>query len=128
MSRKPPTTPFEANASAAPEAAGHFVYLLACADGTLYTGYTTNVARRLAMHNAGKGARYTRGRGPLTLLASWAFPTKSDALRAELALKQQPRAEKLRLAQAAQASEETRQGDALSHDSQGTRTDAYHTR
>lgn len=88
-----------------PEAAGHFVYLLSCADGTLYTGYTTNVARRLAMHNAGKGARYTRARRPVTLLICWTYATKSEALRAELAMKALPRAEKLRLAQVQAASE-----------------------
>ncbi len=95
----------------APEAAGHFVYLLACADGTLYTGYTADVARRLAMHNAGTGARYTRGRRPVTLVTCWAFPSKSDALRAELAIKALPRAEKLRLAQKKPVCETVNQAD-----------------
>ena len=45
-----------------------WVYILECRDGTLYTGCTDDIPRRLAMHNAGKGAKYTRGRGPLTLL------------------------------------------------------------
>ena len=81
------------------ETAPHFVYMLSCADGTLYTGYTTNVARRLAAHQAGLGARYTRGRRPVTLVARWAFLTKGEALRAEHAIKRLPRAEKLRLVQ-----------------------------
>ena len=88
-----------------PDEAQHFVYLLSCADGTLYTGYTTNVARRLAAHQAGTGARYTRGRRPVTLLAHWAFPTKSEALRAEYALKHLPRAKKLGLVSLANAVE-----------------------
>lgn len=81
------------------ETAQHFVYLLWCADETLYTGYTTNITRRLASHQAGLGARYTRGRRPVTLLAHWAFPTRGEALRAEWAIKRLPRTEKLRLAQ-----------------------------
>ncbi len=99
--RKPVVFPEESSAFAQ-EAAPHFVYLLSCADGTLYTGYTTDVARRLAAHNAGKGARYTRGRRPVALLAHWAFAAKGDALRAERAIKLLPRAEKLRLARRAQ--------------------------
>jgi putative endonuclease len=96
-----------------PEGEGHFVYLLSCADGTLYTGYTTNVPRRLAMHNAGKGARYTQARRPVTLVSCWTYATKGDALRAELAIKALPRADKLRLAQATLASEATAHRDAL---------------
>lgn len=84
----------------------HLVYLLSCADGSLYTGYTTNVARRVATHNAGKGARYTRGRRPVTLLATWVFNSKREAMIAERAMKQLPREQKLRLAQAAQAMKE----------------------
>jgi putative endonuclease len=76
------------------ERTAHFVYLIACADHTLYTGYTTNVERRLAAHNAGSGARYTRGRRPVTLLAAWRFASKSEALRAERAIKGLPREQK----------------------------------
>lgn len=61
----------------------HLVYLLRCADGTLYTGYTTDLARRLAQHNAGKGAKYTRSRRPVEAVAAWEFPTKPAALSAE---------------------------------------------
>ena len=49
------------------EDSGHHVYVIECADGTLYTGYTTDVERRVAEHDAGEGAKYTRGRTPVTL-------------------------------------------------------------
>ncbi|WP_149401465.1 GIY-YIG nuclease family protein [Dictyobacter arantiisoli] len=75
----------------------HYVYIVRCSDTTFYTGYTTDVTRRLAMHNAGKGARYTRARLPVVLMHSWTFPTKSEALRVEYAVKQWTRAQKLRL-------------------------------
>lgn len=61
----------------------HLVYLLRCADGTLYTGYTTDLARRLRAHNAGKGAKYTRARLPVAAVAAWEFPSKGQALAAE---------------------------------------------
>lgn len=93
------------------ETLSHCVYLLSCVDGTLYTGYTTNLERRLATHNAGKGARYTRGRRPVTLVACWTFRTKGEALRAERAIKRLSHAEKVRLAQGANAGEEADQGD-----------------
>jgi putative endonuclease len=75
----------------------HFVYIIECRDGTLYTGYTKNVAKRIAAHNAGKGGHYTRSHRPVTLLATWAFATKSEALRAEWQIKRFSRAQKLRL-------------------------------
>ncbi|MBI1260675.1 MAG: GIY-YIG nuclease family protein [Rhizobiales bacterium] len=65
-----------------------FVYLLQCGDGSIYTGITTDIARRLAMHESGKGAKYTRMRGPLTLLGLEAYPDRSSASRAEYAIKQ----------------------------------------
>lgn len=88
-----------------------WVYLLACGDGTLYTGITNDVERRLVMHQAGRGARYTRGRGPLTLLWQEPWPDRASASRREHAVKQLSRAAKLALAQtgptdAAAASEE----------------------
>ncbi len=72
----------------------HHVYILECADGTLYTGYTTDVERRLAEHNAGAGARYTRGRTPVRLVHTEDFATKSEAMRREYAIKQLRRARK----------------------------------
>ena len=71
-----------------------FVYLVRCRDGTLYTGIARDVAARIAAHDAGRGARYTRGRGPLTLIATRRCRTKSDALRLELSIKRLPRAAK----------------------------------
>jgi len=65
-----------------------FVYMLRCGDGTLYTGVTDNVERRLAAHRSGKGAKYTRGRGPLKLVYQEQVPDKSAALRREYQIKQ----------------------------------------
>lgn len=78
-------------------AKGHFIYLLTCADGTLYTGYTTDVGRRLATHNAGRGAKYTRSRRPVVLAAQWEFPTQREALQAEFRVRHLPRQAKLAL-------------------------------
>ena len=75
-----------------------FVYLARCRDGSLYCGIAQDVIARIAKHDAGKGARYTRGRGPLELVAKRRCPSKGDALRLELAVKALPREEKERLA------------------------------
>ena len=82
-----------------PEAlsAGWWVYILRCSDGTLYTGCTTDVEKRLAAHNNGRGAKYTRGRGPVTLVYREACGSRSAALRREAAVKRLSRAEKLEL-------------------------------
>ncbi len=72
----------------------HFIYILECKDGTWYTGYTTDVERRLKMHEQGKGAKYTRGRGPFSLVYQKAYQTKTEALRAEYDLKQLKRKQK----------------------------------
>lgn len=74
-----------------------FVYIVRCADGTLYTGWALDVQARLRAHNAGRGARYTRARRPVTLLYSESVPTRGDALRRERAIKGWPRARKLAL-------------------------------
>ena len=80
----------------------HFMYVLECADGSLYTGYTPDVEARLAAHRAGTGAKYTRGRGPLNLLAAAQFVTKHDAMSAEYRFKRLTRDQKdALLAQAA---------------------------
>lgn len=73
------------------------VYLLQCADGTLYCGITNNLIRRIAQHNRGRGARYTRGRTPCILLGHALFPGKGEALRVEYRIKQQPVGRKLAL-------------------------------
>lgn len=83
----------------------HFVYIVRCANGALYTGYSTNVDKRVAMHNAGKGARYTRAHLPVTLCAVWSFSNKGDALRAERGIKGLPRAKKAQLIEAGQQEE-----------------------
>ena len=72
----------------------HFMYVIECADGTLYTGYTTDVKARFARHCAGTGAKYTRGRGPLNLLAYAEFETKHDAMSAEYRFKKLTRDQK----------------------------------
>jgi putative endonuclease len=75
-----------------------FVYVARCADDTLYVGIARDVSARLAAHDAGRGAKYTRGRGPLVLLTTKKCSTKGDALRLELAIKRLRREEKLALA------------------------------
>ena len=77
----------------------YYLYILRCGDNSLYTGITTDVARRLAAHQSGKGAKYTRGRGPLTLVYQEELPDKPSALRRELAVKALTSEEKLVLIQ-----------------------------
>src|SRR6187397_564601 len=72
----------------------HYVYILRCADNTLYTGYTTDLKARVAVHNTGRGAKYTRGRCPVALVYSKGFRSIGKALSREHALKQLTRAEK----------------------------------
>ena len=75
----------------------YYVYMLRCGDGSLYTGSTDDVARRLKVHQSGKGAKYTRSRLPVALVYREELPTRSDALKREWAIKQLSRAEKLAL-------------------------------
>lgn len=72
----------------------HYVYILQCDDGTFYTGYTPDLERRLKKHNAGEGAKYTRGRTPVTLQYSEEYSTKSEAMSREYEIKQLSRDEK----------------------------------
>jgi len=72
----------------------HHVYIVRCADGSLYTGYARDPKRRVAMHNTGRGARYTSGRRPVRLVYSERFRTIGKALKREYQLKQLPRVEK----------------------------------
>jgi putative endonuclease len=72
----------------------HFFYVLHCKDNSLYAGYTNNLNRRIRLHNEGKGAKYTRGRGPVKLVYSKAYDNKSDALKAEYEFKQWSRKKK----------------------------------
>jgi predicted GIY-YIG superfamily endonuclease len=75
------------------------IYILRCADNTLYTGIATDVSARLATHNAGKGAKYTRGRLPVTLVYQEAAASHGAALKREYAIKQLSAAEKRHLAE-----------------------------
>lgn len=78
----------------------NYVYILECADGTLYTGWTNDLERRVRMHNEGKGAKYTRGRRPVQLVYWETCISKSLALKREREVKRLPRAQKLRLTEA----------------------------
>ena len=75
----------------------HYVYVLECADDTYYTGYTTDVERRVAEHDAGEGAKYTRGRTPVELVHVEEYDTRSAAMSREHAIKSLSRREKERL-------------------------------
>ena len=79
----------------------YYVYMLRCRDGTLYTGITPDLARRMAAHRAGTGAKYTRSHPPEEIAAVWVTEEKTDAMRLEYAVKKHlTRAEKLALASA----------------------------
>ncbi len=78
----------------------HYVYLACCANGTLYVGCTKDVEGRIVAHNAGHGGRYTRSNRPLSLVATWSFNSKTEALRAERVLKRLSPEKKLRMAAA----------------------------
>lgn len=75
----------------------YWVYILCCKDGSLYTGSTDNVEKRLALHQSGKGAKYTRGRAPLILLYKEECQDRSEALKKEATIKKLSRAQKLLL-------------------------------
>lgn len=72
----------------------HYVYLLECSDGSIYTGYTTDVARRVAEHDAGEGAKYTAGRTPVHLRYVEYYDSRSQAMSREHTIKSLSRAEK----------------------------------
>lgn len=74
-----------------------FVYIVRCADGTFYTGWTTHVQRRIAQHNAGRGATYTRMHRPVVLVYQEEVPDRSAAMRREVAIKKLDRERKERL-------------------------------
>ena len=74
-----------------------FVYVVRCRDGSLYTGVARDVSARVVKHNQGRGARYTRGRGPLELVYREPAPTRAAASRREAAIKRRTRAAKLEL-------------------------------
>lgn len=76
---------------------GHYVYILSCDDGTLYTGYTTDLNRRLNEHNRGEGAKYTRGRTPVQLVYKEEYESRSRAQKREYEIKQYSRQKKMEL-------------------------------
>lgn len=79
----------------------HHVYILECADGTYYTGYTTDVERRVEEHNAGTGAKYTRGRTPVEVIHTETYDSQSAAMQREYAIKQLRRPAKEELVETA---------------------------
>ncbi len=76
----------------------NYTYMVRCADGTYYTGWTTDLKRRIKAHNNGTGAKYTRARTPVSLAYAEQHTTKSEAMRREAAIKKLPRTEKEALA------------------------------
>ncbi len=75
----------------------YYVYILKCGDGTLYTGWTNDLDARLTAHREGRGAKYTRGRGPLELVYAKEFASKNEALKAEYQIKRMMRDQKEQL-------------------------------
>ena len=75
----------------------NYTYILRCGDGTLYCGWTNDLEKRLAAHNAGLGAKYTKSRRPVELVYSESFETKEEAMSREYRIKRMSRAEKLAL-------------------------------
>lgn len=75
----------------------YYVYIIKCGDGTLYTGYTDNLEARLSAHREGKGAKYTRGRGPFELVFQEEFTTKATAMKKERQIQKLQRSQKQRL-------------------------------
>ena len=75
----------------------NYTYILDCSDGTYYTGWTNDLEKRVKMHNAGKGAKYTKPRRPVVLAYYEAFQTKEEAMRREWEIKQLSRKEKEQL-------------------------------
>ena len=77
-----------------------YTYMLRCGDGSLYTGWTNDLTKRLAAHQSGKGGKYTRSHLPVELAYWEVWPTKEEAMRREVLIKRLPREEKLRLVKA----------------------------
>lgn len=75
----------------------NYTYIVECKDGSLYTGWTTDVKKRVEAHNAGKGAKYTKSRRPVKLVYTEEHETKQEAMSREYAIKRMTRQEKLRM-------------------------------
>jgi len=78
---------------------GNFIYIIKCKDDSLYTGWTNDLEARIKAHNEGRGAKYTKGRGPVELLYTEEFDTKEEAMKREFALKKLTKAKKMELIQ-----------------------------
>ncbi len=85
-----------------------FCYILECADGTFYTGWTTDLGRRVKTHNAGRGAKYTKIRRPVRLVYSEKLPSRPAAQKRELAIKRLRRSKKLELVNATRSRQQVR--------------------
>lgn len=75
----------------------NYTYIVECKDGTFYTGWTNDIEKRMEAHNAGRGAKYTKSRRPVTLIYKECFETKEEAMKREYAIKQMTRTQKLKL-------------------------------
>ncbi|MDT3700716.1 MAG: GIY-YIG nuclease family protein [Thermincola sp.] len=75
----------------------YFTYIIRCKNGILYTGYTNDLVKRIAQHNENKGAKFTRGRGPVALVYFEEFPTRGEAMAREIKIKRLSRPEKEKL-------------------------------
>ncbi len=75
----------------------YYIYIVECSDGSLYTGYTTDLERRMKVHNSNKGAKYTRGRTPVSLLYYEEYDNKGEAMKREIDIKKLRREKKLLL-------------------------------
>lgn len=78
---------------------GNFIYIIKCKDESLYTGWTNDLEARIQAHNEGRGAKYTKGRGPVELLYIEEFDTKEEAMKREFELKKLSKEKKLKLIQ-----------------------------
>lgn len=75
----------------------NYVYIVECSDGTFYTGWTNNLEKRITQHSSGKGAKYTKGRGPVKLVYYEEFNEKSEAMKREYEIKKMKRDDKFNL-------------------------------
>lgn len=78
---------------------GNFIYIIKCKDESLYTGWTNDLEARIKAHNEGRGAKYTKGRGPVELIYTEEFDTKEEAMKREFAIKKWSKDKKLKLIQ-----------------------------
>lgn len=91
----------------------NYTYILECSDGSLYTGWTNDIEKRLEVHNAGKGAKYTKSRRPVRLVYLEEFETKEDAMRREYWIKKMKRDEKIKLVNQRQVLRSEGNGDSI---------------